>query len=335
MPEARAETLVMSLEVVVIPVSDVDRAKRFYVGLGWRLDADFTGPRDFRVVQFTPPGSSCSIQFGRRLTNAAPGSAQNLYLVVSDIVAARGDLDRPRRRRQRDRPPRGARRRSLSGPDPQRQSYASSASLQRSRSQHLARFKKSRSGCPAASTGIRRSLRLVRPCGRASARGGRARRAREADRRPGRELAGLVCRTSSCGNSPDGSFRRDAKAATQGAAGYAADPTKPADACSRRHVDLERRRFFGDRRDPATAADLADFGPARSQSDDARQSATTASASTALDADQTDRRRRCSMSAMPRPAPPTARRSFCCTAGHMTFTASWTSRRCWRRRATG
>ena len=81
----------MKLEVVVLPVSDVDRAKRFYGGLGWRLDADFTGG-DFRVVQLTPPGSPCSIHFGKGLTTAAPGSVQNLYLVVSDIEAARAEL---------------------------------------------------------------------------------------------------------------------------------------------------------------------------------------------------------------------------------------------------
>ncbi len=77
------------LEVVVIPVSDVDRAKRFYGGLGWRLDADFDSGDDFRVVQFTPPGSACSIIFGKNVTAAAPGSAQGLYLIVFDIGAAR------------------------------------------------------------------------------------------------------------------------------------------------------------------------------------------------------------------------------------------------------
>src|SRR6201999_3132257 len=80
----------LKLEVVVIPVSDVDRAKEFYGRLGWRLDADFRFDNGFRVVQFTPPGSPCSIQFGTKVTRAAPGSAQNLYLVVSDIAAARG-----------------------------------------------------------------------------------------------------------------------------------------------------------------------------------------------------------------------------------------------------
>src|SRR5262245_6480865 len=82
----------MKLEVVVIPVTDIDRAKRFYGGLGWRLDADVAAGDEFRVVQFTPPGSQASIHFGKGVTSAAPGSAQNLYLVVSDIEAARAEL---------------------------------------------------------------------------------------------------------------------------------------------------------------------------------------------------------------------------------------------------
>ena len=82
----------MKLEVVVLPVSDVDRAKRFYQALGWRLDADFRFENGFRVVQFTPPGSGCSVQFGTNITSAAPGSAQGLYLIVSDIEAARDEL---------------------------------------------------------------------------------------------------------------------------------------------------------------------------------------------------------------------------------------------------
>jgi catechol 2,3-dioxygenase-like lactoylglutathione lyase family enzyme len=80
------------LEVVVLPVSDVDRAKQFYASLGWRLDADFPGDGGFRVVQFTPPGSSASVIFGSDVTSAAPGSAQGLYLVVDDIEAARDEL---------------------------------------------------------------------------------------------------------------------------------------------------------------------------------------------------------------------------------------------------
>jgi catechol 2,3-dioxygenase-like lactoylglutathione lyase family enzyme len=82
----------LKLEVVVLPVADVDRAKRFYEGLGWRLDADFAAGENWRVVQFTPPGSPCSIHFGRGLTTAVPGSFKNLYLVVSDMEAASAEL---------------------------------------------------------------------------------------------------------------------------------------------------------------------------------------------------------------------------------------------------
>ena len=85
-------TAATKLEVIVIPVSDVDRAKEFYQTLGWRLDADYDGGKDFRVLQFTPPGSGCSIIFGKNVTAAAPGSAQGLYLIVSDIEAVRGEL---------------------------------------------------------------------------------------------------------------------------------------------------------------------------------------------------------------------------------------------------
>jgi catechol 2,3-dioxygenase-like lactoylglutathione lyase family enzyme len=82
----------LRLEVVVVPVSDVDRAKDFYTRLGWRLDADVAPGEDVRLIQFTPPGSSCSIQFGTHLTSAAPGSARGLYLAVADIEAARDQL---------------------------------------------------------------------------------------------------------------------------------------------------------------------------------------------------------------------------------------------------
>ncbi len=82
----------MKLEVVVVPVSEVDRAKAFYQSLGWRLDADFPGEGGFRVVQLTPPGSACSIIFGSGVTSAAPGSAEGLQLVVTDIEAARAEV---------------------------------------------------------------------------------------------------------------------------------------------------------------------------------------------------------------------------------------------------
>jgi len=87
-----SNTVDMKLEVVVIPVSDVDRAKAFYASLGWRLDADFASGNDWRVIQFTPPGSPTSVIFGKNVTTAAPGSAKGLYLAVSDIEAARKDL---------------------------------------------------------------------------------------------------------------------------------------------------------------------------------------------------------------------------------------------------
>ena len=89
---ASVKNVDLKLEVVVIPVSDVDRAKEYYGKLGWRLDADFPFDNGFRVVQFTPPGSGCSVQFGTKITSAAPGSAQGLYLIVSNIEAARDEL---------------------------------------------------------------------------------------------------------------------------------------------------------------------------------------------------------------------------------------------------
>jgi catechol 2,3-dioxygenase-like lactoylglutathione lyase family enzyme len=124
-----AGTVDMKLEVVVIPVSDVDRAKRFYGNLEWRLDADFAVGDDFRIVQFTPPGSPCSIHFGRGVTSAVPGSARGLYLVVSDIEAARAelvgrgvDVTEVFHRAGPGEPPQ-------SGPDPNRQSYGSFATF--------------------------------------------------------------------------------------------------------------------------------------------------------------------------------------------------------------
>jgi catechol 2,3-dioxygenase-like lactoylglutathione lyase family enzyme len=123
-----ARTVDMKLEVVVIPVSDVERAKRFYSGLGWRLDADFVRGDTFRIVQFTPPGSPCSIHFGTGVTPAVPGSTRGLYLVVSDIEAARAELvDRGAdvsevfHRAVGEGP--------VSGPDPARRTYASFASF--------------------------------------------------------------------------------------------------------------------------------------------------------------------------------------------------------------
>ena len=123
----RARKTAMKLEVVVIPVSDVDRAKRFYDSLGWRLDADFVMGDAFRVVQFTPPGSSCSVQFGIGMTSAVPGSAQGIFLVVSDIESARAELV-GRGIEVSEVFHRGAGG-PLGGPDPQRRSYGSFASF--------------------------------------------------------------------------------------------------------------------------------------------------------------------------------------------------------------
>lgn len=88
----KAATVDMKFELIVIPVSDIDRAKEFYSKLGWRLDAEFAAGDDFRIMQFTPPGSGCSIIFGKNVTPAAPGSVQGMYLIVSDIEAARREI---------------------------------------------------------------------------------------------------------------------------------------------------------------------------------------------------------------------------------------------------
>src|SRR5690242_16267061 len=90
--EATSSKIDMKFEIVVIPVSDVDRAKEFYATLGWRLDAEFDDGNGYRVIQFTPPGSGCSVIFGKNVTAAAPGSAQGLYLIVSDVEEARENL---------------------------------------------------------------------------------------------------------------------------------------------------------------------------------------------------------------------------------------------------
>lgn len=92
MADASIAKIDMKFEIVVIPVSDIDRAKDFYTRLGWRLDADYDNGTDFRVIQFTPPGSACSVIFGRNVTAAAPGSVEGLYLIVDDIEAARANL---------------------------------------------------------------------------------------------------------------------------------------------------------------------------------------------------------------------------------------------------
>jgi catechol 2,3-dioxygenase-like lactoylglutathione lyase family enzyme len=118
----------MKLEVVALPVSDVDRAKRFYEGLGWRLDADFAGD-GWRAMQFTPPGSPCSIHFGTGLTDAAPGSAEGLFLVVDDIDSARKELVGNGAEVSEPFHYANIRGAKLAGPDPERRSYATYASF--------------------------------------------------------------------------------------------------------------------------------------------------------------------------------------------------------------
>lgn len=153
------------LEVVVIPVSDVDRAKRFYESLGWRLDADFANDADFRVIQFTPPGSGCAIIFGSNVTAATPGSAQGLYLIVSDIEEARRDLvargvevgeifhDASGVYAGKDEPYLFGRLR-IAGRDPEQRSYRSFASF-RDPDATAGSFRKSPLVCPAALTPTR------------------------------------------------------------------------------------------------------------------------------------------------------------------------------------
>jgi catechol 2,3-dioxygenase-like lactoylglutathione lyase family enzyme len=139
-PIPSAAAVDLNLEVVIIPVSDVDRAKRFYESLGWRLDGDFSDGDGWRGIQFTPPGSGCSVIFGKNLTAAAPGSAQGLYLIVSDIEGARQELlgrgvkisevfhDAGKVHVGTDEPYLFGRRR-ISGSDPERGSYRSFASF--------------------------------------------------------------------------------------------------------------------------------------------------------------------------------------------------------------
>ncbi|HEY9619781.1 MAG TPA: VOC family protein [Crinalium sp.] len=125
----------MKLEVVVLPVADVDRAKDFYKTLGWRLDADFVTGEDFRVIQLTPPGSECSIIFGKGVTAAAPGSVQGLHLIVYDIEAAHAELvDRGVKVSEVFHDAGGIFHRAgtegrVTGPDPKRGDYASFASF--------------------------------------------------------------------------------------------------------------------------------------------------------------------------------------------------------------
>jgi catechol 2,3-dioxygenase-like lactoylglutathione lyase family enzyme len=198
----KARTADMKLEVVVIPVSDVDRAKRFYGSLGWRLDADFASGDDYRVIQFTPPGSPSSVIFGKNVTAAAPGSAQGLYLIVSDIEAARNDLLA-----------RGVKvseafhagdvfvgtnepylfgRLRVSGPDPEHRTYRSFASFSDPDGNGWL-FQEVTARLPGRVDGDTTFTSSTDgACDRAPACGSRAWRAREADRWARCELAGLV-----------------------------------------------------------------------------------------------------------------------------------------------
>ena len=143
-PVPTAAPVDLKLEVVPLPVADVDRAKRFYEGLGWRLDADFASGDDWRVVQLTPPGSPCSVSFGKGYTTAVPGSAQGTFLVVDDIEAARARTRRTWRGRERRVPlrrqPSSRHRdeRTLARPRPERQFLFLIRVVQRSRRQQLA-----------------------------------------------------------------------------------------------------------------------------------------------------------------------------------------------------
>ena len=182
----------MKFEIVVIPVSDIDRAKEFYTRLGWRLDADYDNGSDFRVIQFTPPGSGCSVIFGRNVTAAAPGSAQGLYLIVSDIAAARNELLRRGVEISEvfhslgvysgpDEPYLFGRVR-VNGPDPEHRSYRSFASFHDPDGNGWL-FQEITTRLPGRIDSHRDFVRLSERSGvRVSSRGGRPRRAREANR---------------------------------------------------------------------------------------------------------------------------------------------------------
>ena len=189
----------MKLEVVVLPVSDVDRAAKFYEKLGWRKDADIaTG--DSRRLQFTPPGSPCSIIFGTRLTSSPPGTAQFLHLVVSDIVAARDELvrngadpsevfhDKEGGSNRFDPKARA------SGPDPKRRSYASFVTFN-DPDGNLWVLQENHHPTPGSDRLQRDDVRLGAGSGeRNAARGGRSRSARAAHRTGRLQLARLVRR---------------------------------------------------------------------------------------------------------------------------------------------
>ena len=189
----------MKFEVVVIPVSDVDRAKEFYGRLGWRLDADYDNGDDFRVIQFTPPGSGCSVIFGKNVTAAAPGSAQGLYLIVSDIEAARDELvahgvdasevfhDAGGVYAGTDQPYLFGRLR-VSGPDPEHRSYRSFVSFSDPDGNGwlLQEITTRRPGVSPATRRTRRRATCRRRCGAPRPRTGSTRRGRGKPTRTGR-----------------------------------------------------------------------------------------------------------------------------------------------------
>ena len=196
----RSARVDMKFELVVIPVSDVDRAKEFYARLGWRLDADYDNGDDFRVIQFTPPGSGCSVIFGKNVTAAAPGSAQGLYLIVSDIAGRARRTASPRRRRERGVP---RRRRRVRRHRPALSVWAAPGQRSGSRASQLPLVRllpaiptatagccrRSRRGCPAASTGdttFASASDLARRCGAPRPRTGSTRSGRGKPTRTGR-----------------------------------------------------------------------------------------------------------------------------------------------------
>ena len=230
----KTPTVDFKFEIAVIPVSDVDRAKDFYAKLGWRLDADFAGPDDYRVIQFTPPGSPASVIFGKNVTAAAPGSAQGLYLVVSDIEAARKNLlDRGVKVSEpfhaagdvhvgTDEPFLFGRVRT-GGLHPERGSYRSYASFSDPDGNGWL-LQEVTARAPGRVEAERDDLCLAdRPRRRAAPCVSRAWRAREAQRRPARcELAGLVRRIHR-----QGTGRRAAAAVRQRRHQQGAGHTRP------------------------------------------------------------------------------------------------------------
>jgi catechol 2,3-dioxygenase-like lactoylglutathione lyase family enzyme len=171
-----ARSVDMKLEVTAIPVSDVDRAKRFYSSLGWRLDADFVVGDTFRGVQFTPPGSPASIHFGKGVTPAAPGSASGLFLVVSDIEAARAELVSRGVDVSEIFHVAGPGHPPMPGLDPERRSYVTHATFSDPGRQHLAVARGYRS-LPGPNRLEHDEFRLrLRPGERDAARVGRSRR---------------------------------------------------------------------------------------------------------------------------------------------------------------